>query len=143
VESDGLDALTTRGSRMPRTLDRLQGRPIAAYNLGYQEGRDQMYVNPAYLITPHGEKVPIPRHVAEQIRSIEFMNAQPVRIETGDVGPYFGGADYTDGEREKMAEMPSEGETAQAELPVEHRITDAFLDGYAQGFREGRHGRHR
>lgn len=36
--------------------------------------------NTAYLITPHGEHVPIPSHIAAQIRSIEYKGGQPVRV---------------------------------------------------------------
>ena len=44
-----------------------------------------------YLITPHGEKIPIPSHVAAQIQSITYKGDLPVLVEVGgDPGPYEG-----------------------------------------------------
>jgi hypothetical protein len=97
------DAITTRGPRLPFTLTGYRDRPVAAYNLGYQEGRES------------------------------------VTKRTGEPDPDVQGWDDQESEdKPALAE-----EVSQAELPVEYRITDSFLDGYAQGFREGRHGRHR
>lgn len=61
------------------------------FTAGWDAGRrSAIPKNPAWLITPHGEKVPIPSHVAAQIRSIEYRNDQPVRVVTNEVlHPYF------------------------------------------------------
>lgn len=55
---------------------------------GWDAGRrSALPKDPAWLITPHGEKVPIPPHVAAQIRSIEYRNGEPVQVMIDRVHP--------------------------------------------------------
>jgi hypothetical protein len=82
----------------------------------------------AWLITPHGEKVPIPPHVAAQIRSIEYNGGQPVGIQTEDE------IRVTDAET-IIAEhgWATDDVPTQAEEPIEDRLHRAFLNGYREG----------
>lgn len=118
TDDEPWDAITTRGPRIPSTLTGMS--PVSAYNLGWQESRDAMTINTAFLITPHGEKIPIPRHVAAQIRSIEYLGGQPVRVVTED-------------ERD---DVPT-----QAEEPIEDRLQRAFCNGFIEGIQRGSRGR--
>ena len=118
TDDEPWDAITTRGPRIPSTLTGMS--PVSAYNLGWQESRDAMTINTAFLITPHGEKIPIPRHVAAQIRSIEYLGGQPVRVVTED-------------ERD---DVPT-----QAEEPIVDRLQRAFCNGFIEGIQRGSRGR--
>lgn len=79
----------------------------------------------AFLITPHGEKIPIPRHVAAQIQTILYIGDQPMRIEIPD----------DDDEPERSVSVA----TMTQEDP-EWRILRAFANGYREGLERGSHG---
>jgi len=130
TDDEPWDAITTRGPRIPSTLTGMS--PVSAYNLGWQESRDAMTINTAFLITPHGEKIPIPRHVAAQIRSIEYLGGQPVRVVTED-----------DDEAKRLKDIGAlrDDYPTQAEEPIEDRLQRAFCNGFIEGIQRGSRGR--
>lgn len=132
------DAMTTYGSRIPSTVPRV---PIAAYNLGYRDGRESITSrtgepepdvqgwldktpepiesDPDYLARRHGlpqgddDRDPrIPIHVRMA------ADADEARQEYGDDKP----------------------ELTQAEEPIEQRISRAFANGWREGFERAQWG---
>lgn len=137
VPADQPDAWTTISARLPRDVPRT---PIAAYNVGWKDGRASM----AARVTDQEEHTHRTREARDRCAAGDHEAAVFFDKQADAIVPEFA-ADYTEEERVamKVREAEESEMATQAELPVEYQVTDAFLDGYSQGFREGRHGRRR